>query len=54
MTLAISTLAGRSFQRTVMLPCLSLSTEPPLGTELVTETGAPITDQTGNPIFIES
>ena len=53
-TLAIGTLAGRSFQRTVMLPCLSLSTEPPLGTELVTQTGAPIVDQYGNPIFIES
>jgi hypothetical protein len=53
-TLAIGTLAGRSFQRTVMLPCLSLSTEPPLGTELVTNTGAPIVDQSGNPIFIES
>ena len=53
-TLAIGTLAGRSFQRTVMLPCLSLSTEPPLGMELVTNTGAPIVDQSGNPIFIES
>jgi hypothetical protein len=53
-TLIISTLAGRSFQRTVLLPCLSLSTEPPLGTELVTGTGAPIVDQSGNPIFIES
>ena len=53
-TLAIGTLAGRSFQRSVMLPCLSLSTEPPLGTELVTNTGAPIVDQSGNPIFIES
>jgi hypothetical protein len=53
-TLAIGTLAGRSFQRTVMLPCLSLSTEPPVGTELVTNTGATIVDQSGNPIFIES
>ena len=52
-TLAIGTFAGRSFQRTVLLPCLSLSTEPPLGTELVTNTGAPIVDQSGNPIFIE-
>lgn len=53
-TLAIATIAGRSFQRTVFLPCLSLSTEPPLGLELITETGAAILDQTGNPIFIES
>ena len=53
-TLAVGTLGGRSFQRTVMLPCLSLSTEPPVGTELVTNTGAPIVDQSGNPIFIES
>jgi hypothetical protein len=53
-TLAIGTLAGRSFQRTVMLPCLSLSTEPPVGTELLTNTGAPILDQSGNPIFVES
>ena len=53
-TLAIGTLAGRSFQRTVMLPCLSLSTEPPVGTGLVTETGASLVDQSGNPLFIES
>jgi hypothetical protein len=53
-TLAISTIAGRSFQRSVLLPCISLSTEPPLGTELVTQTGAPITDQNGNPLFVES
>ncbi|MCB8880423.1 hypothetical protein ACELLULO517_09280 [Acidisoma cellulosilytica] len=53
-TLAIETLAGRGFQRTVYLPCLSLSTEPPLGLELTTETGAPILDASGNPIFIES
>ncbi len=53
-TLAITTVAGRGFQRTVYLPCLSLSTQPPLGLELVTETGAPIVDQNGNPIFIES
>jgi hypothetical protein len=53
-TLAITTIAGRGFQRTVYLPCLSLSAQPPLGLELVTETGAPIVDQNGNPIFIES
>ena len=53
-TLSIGTLAGRSFQRTVMLPCLSLSTEPPIGTELLTNTGAAIVDQSGNPLFIES
>lgn len=53
-TLAIETVSGRGFQRTVYLPCLSLSTEPPLGMELVTETGAPILDSSGNPIFIES
>lgn len=52
-TLAIGTVAGRSFQRTVYLPCLSLSSQPPLGLELVTETGAPILDASGNPIFIE-
>lgn len=53
-TIAIATIAGRGFQRTVYLPCLGLSDEPPLGTELVTETGAPILDQAGHPIFIES
>lgn len=53
-TLAIGTLAGRSFQRTVMLPCLALSAEPPLGTELLTDSGAPLLDQNGNPIFIEN
>lgn len=53
-TLAITTIAGRGFQRTVYLPCLDLSGLPPLGSELVTETGAPILDQSGNPIFIEA
>lgn len=53
-TLAIETVAGRVFQRTVYLPCLALSSEPPLGMELMTETGAPILDNSGNPIFIES
>jgi hypothetical protein len=53
-TLAMSTIAGRSFQRTMVLPVISLSADPPLGTELVTQTGAPITDQTGNPLFVES
>jgi len=32
----------------------SQSTEPPIDTELVTNTGAAITDQFGNPILIES
>ncbi|GAB0116887.1 phage fiber-tail adaptor protein [Acidisoma sp. 7E03] len=53
-TLAITTIAGREFQRTVYLPCIGLSALPPLGTELVTETGAAILDHGGNPIFIES
>lgn len=53
-TLGITTIAGRAFQRTVYLPCLDLSVLPPLGSELVTETGAPILDHGGNPIFIES
>lgn len=53
-TLAIGTVAGRSFQRTAYLSVLDLSADPPLGTELVTETGEPILDQAGNPIFIES
>ncbi|GAB0115308.1 phage fiber-tail adaptor protein [Acidisoma sp. C75] len=53
-TLAITTVGGGSFQRTLYLPCLSLSATPPLGTELVTETGAAILDLAGQPIFIES
>jgi hypothetical protein len=52
-TLTIKTVAGRGFQRTVYLPCLSLSAEPPLGLELTTETGAPILDAFGSPLFIE-
>jgi hypothetical protein len=32
----------------------SQSTEPPVDTELVTDTGSAITDESGNPILIES
>ena len=53
-TIAITTVAGRSFQRTLYLPCSSLSATPPLGTELVTESGSAILDAAGQPIFIES
>jgi len=52
-TLTLGTLAGRSFQRSVSLPVLSLSSEPAAGADLVTDAGTPITDQAGNPITIE-
>jgi len=52
-TLSIGTVAGRNIQRSVMLPVLSLSNVPPPGTGLLTNSGAVVTDQTGNPLIVE-
>jgi hypothetical protein len=51
-TLAISTTAGRTLSRSVLLPVIALSNPPVPQNALDTNTGAPITDQNGNPILI--
>lgn len=49
-TVTVGTNSGRFLNRTVSLPVLSLAT-PPLGsTDIITNTGAPITTQTDQPI----
>lgn len=53
-TLTISTTIGRTLSRSVLLPVLALSCPPVQADDLVTNTGAPITDQNGNPILIAS
>lgn len=51
-TLTIVTTNGRILARSVLLPVLSLSAPPvPLGV-ILTNAGAPLTDQNGNPILI--
>ena len=51
-TLTISTTIGRTLSRSVLLPVLALSNPPMPIDVLVTNAGAPITDQNGNPIVI--
>ena len=51
-TLTISTTLGRTLSRSVLLPVLALSSPPVPRDALVTNTGAPITDQNGNPILV--
>lgn len=53
-TLTISTTAGRTLSRSVLLPVLALSSQPMQPDDLVTNTGVPITDQNGNPILVTS
>jgi hypothetical protein len=50
-TVAIGTTNGRSIQRSILLPVLSLSTPAVPVTALETASGAMITDQNGNPIL---
>jgi hypothetical protein len=52
-TLAIATVGGRSFQRTVLLPVISLSSEAAPGTVLLTDDGLPVLDDDGDPIIVE-
>ncbi|HET6183220.1 MAG TPA: hypothetical protein VFA03_06450 [Acetobacteraceae bacterium] len=49
-TVAVTTKTGRTVQRSVLLPVLSLSQNAIPATAIVTGTGAVITDQNGNPI----
>lgn len=51
-TLSITTLNGRSLQRTILLPVLSLSSPTAAPTSLVTDGGLVVTDQNGNPVLI--
>lgn len=51
-TLTITTTLGRKLSRSVLLPVLALSVQPATPDELVTNAGAPITDQNGNPILV--
>lgn len=53
-TLTISTTAGRTLSRSVLLPVIALASPPVPQAALVTNTGAPITDQNGNPIVVAS
>ncbi len=53
-TLTIGTSNGRTISRIVLLPVQSLATAPAVLNALQTNTGAVITDQSGNPILIGS
>jgi hypothetical protein len=53
-TLTLSTTAGRTLSRSVLLPVLALSNPPVPQDALDTDTGTPLTDQNGNPILITS
>lgn len=50
-TLGITTTNGRSVQRSVLLPVLSLSTAASRVASLVTDAGVVLTDQNGNPVL---
>lgn len=51
-TLFVSTMNGRSIQRSILLPVLELSQPPVPANAIQTTTGLVITDQNGNPIVI--
>ena len=50
-TFSITTYNGRSLQRTVLLPVVSLSLPAVPSNALVTTNGAALTDQNGNPVL---
>jgi hypothetical protein len=50
-TFLITTINGRSLQRSVLLPVLLLSVPPIPADAIVTSTGVMVTDQNGNPII---
>ena len=49
-TVLITTSSGRTLQRSLLLPVLSLSTPAVLSTAILTNGGVMITDQNGNPV----
>lgn len=51
-TLVIATVNGRTIQRSVLLPVLSLSIPPIPLNALITNTGVILTDQNGNPVLV--
>ena len=53
-TLTITTVNGRTVQRSVLLPVLSLSTLPVPPYALVTDGGVILVDQNGNPVLASS
>ena len=53
-TLSIATINGRSIQRSILLPVLSLSSPPVPNNAIQTESGLPVTDQMGTPVITSS
>ncbi len=53
-TVLISTLSGRTLQRTILLPVLPLSVPPVPTDALVVAAGVALTDQNGNPLLVSS
>lgn len=50
-TFSINTINGRSLQRSVLIPVVSLSTPPIPPNALITADGVLLTDQNGNPVL---
>ena len=51
LTLVITTVNGRTIQRSILLPVLSLSVPAIPSNALVTDSGVVLTDQNGNPVL---
>jgi hypothetical protein len=51
-TIVITTLNGRTINRSILLPVLYLSIPPIPANALVTDAGLVVTDQNGNPVLI--
>jgi hypothetical protein len=51
LTFNISTINGRSLQRSILLPVLLLSVPQVPATAILTSTGQALTDQNGNPVL---
>jgi hypothetical protein len=51
-TLTIGTQAGRTLSRSVLLPVLALATAAPTSDTLTTDTGATLTDSSGNALLV--
>ena len=52
--LVITTINGRTINRSILLPVLHLSVPPIPPNALITDTGVVLTDQNGNPVLIGS
>ena len=50
-TLLVTMMSGRTLQRSILLPVMSLSNITPPATAFMTDTGVAVTDQAGNPIL---